>query len=206
MAIKQRCPRDRCELHGGVASTKELTMRNAIRKASTHVLYRIFDRHGHLLYIGITNDAGRRFVQHLYSQPWAKQMTDIKLEHFKTRWELAEAEIAAIQAEHPKYNKTHSIISPPEVIGTVVNNGRVANIFGPDANNFYTGGPDKREWREPRIRIPLPCPECCMPYVYQRCDARGETTDDIVHCYDDDCGWTGPRDILYSFPKRGKPL
>lgn len=77
--------------------------------AGPHILYRCFNAAGELLYIGITNDPNNRFNLHASSTPWWTDVTDIRLDKsFASRWELEEAERAAILAEIPLHNTDHN--------------------------------------------------------------------------------------------------
>lgn len=70
-------------------------------------LYRLFDSEGELLYVGIAGNPGRRFEQHKEDKPWWGDVANVRLEHFETRHEAADAERVAIQSEMPRHNKTH---------------------------------------------------------------------------------------------------
>lgn len=74
-------------------------------------LYRMFNRDGDLLYIGISNDPVLRLSQHANEKPWVKREV--------TKWEIEPtsypsfaaalaAERKAIEAEHPRYNVVHN--------------------------------------------------------------------------------------------------
>lgn len=71
------------------------------------VLYRMFNRAGDLLYVGITADIGMRFAQHSATQPWWKSVGRIAVEHHDDRPSVERAERAAIRAEAPLYNRVH---------------------------------------------------------------------------------------------------
>jgi predicted GIY-YIG superfamily endonuclease len=73
-----------------------------------HTLYRFWSRDGVLLYIGITSDAFTRFKAHSRSKDWFLEVHSATLDHFESRDELAEAEIAAIKREKPLYNVAHN--------------------------------------------------------------------------------------------------
>ena len=72
-------------------------------------LYRMFDASGALLYIGVSKDFGRRWKEHARTQPWWDDVQRQTADWFPSRRDAAEAEVAAIQAESPKYNVTHAI-------------------------------------------------------------------------------------------------
>jgi len=70
-----------------------------------HILYRAFGEAGELLYIGITNDLRDRFGQHERNTPWWYLVFSCEIERCPDRATLELAEISAIQAENPKYNR-----------------------------------------------------------------------------------------------------
>lgn len=72
-----------------------------------HQLYRIHDRHGRLLYVGISFDLARRLGQHAHAKPWWSQVTRIDVEQHPDRASAAQAEAAAIATEHPLHNVVH---------------------------------------------------------------------------------------------------
>ena len=67
-------------------------------------LYRSFDEHGALLYVGISHSAMQRLGQHKAKSIWHKQCVHVELEHFDSRKEALEAEDNAIKAESPMFN------------------------------------------------------------------------------------------------------
>ncbi len=73
-----------------------------------YTLYRFWDRSGLLLYIGITGDPETRWRTHGSQKTWWREVCRVTVEHFSDRLSLEAAEIAAIDAEAPKYNVTHN--------------------------------------------------------------------------------------------------
>lgn len=67
-------------------------------------LYRMYDTLGTLLYIGITQQQSRRFDQHNQDKPWWSEVAEIRVQHYPDRRAVEIAELAAIAAEHPRYN------------------------------------------------------------------------------------------------------
>lgn len=69
-------------------------------------LYRILADDGALLYVGKSNDALRRFVEHLKAQQWAGEICDHIRDRrvFATEAEVLAAERAAIESERPRFN------------------------------------------------------------------------------------------------------
>ena len=85
----------------------------AIRRlADMHAVYRLFDEAGNLLYIGKSGRAGGRFDDHAIKAWWPLVRT-ITLEWHDTAAQAALAEIRAIQAEHPRYNKARPQLKRP---------------------------------------------------------------------------------------------
>lgn len=78
----------------------------------THALYRFYDRHGALLYIGLTNDPGRRWQRHSETQPWWYDVARIDIETHPSREAVRAAERAAIQTERPKHDVRMNSSSP----------------------------------------------------------------------------------------------
>lgn len=74
---------------------------------TTHALYRFFAENGELLYVGITNDPGRRWGQHAHDKPWWHEVTRAEIERHPDRPAALLAEKAAIVAERPRYNVLH---------------------------------------------------------------------------------------------------
>jgi hypothetical protein len=68
-------------------------------------LYRWFDAEDRLLYVGITNDIGRRTDRHAYLQPWWTNVARSTVEWFPSRPEALAAEARAIRDEYPTYNR-----------------------------------------------------------------------------------------------------
>ncbi|MHC9292031.1 GIY-YIG nuclease family protein [Mycobacterium sp. LTG2003] len=69
------------------------------------VLYRFFDEDGGLLYIGKTVQAWERFSQHRRGSAFFAEAATITLQRgFATELQLAEAEVAAIRTEEPRFN------------------------------------------------------------------------------------------------------
>ena len=69
------------------------------------MLYRHFDETGALLYVGISLSAITRLRQHRDRSVWFSQIKSITITQFETRADAKIAEKAAIQTEHPVYNK-----------------------------------------------------------------------------------------------------
>lgn len=85
------------------------------RKTGRTALYRIWGEAGQLLYIGISNDFGRRWKEHAKQQPWWAEMRRLAVDEWlDSRKAAQQAEEAAIKAEGPKYNKRHAAAPGPQ--------------------------------------------------------------------------------------------
>lgn len=74
---------------------------------TSHALYRFFDDHGALLYVGITNNPGRRWARHETDRPWWHEVHHVELERHPDRGAVLDAERKAIREEKPRYNVVH---------------------------------------------------------------------------------------------------
>lgn len=70
-------------------------------------LYRHFDEDGVLLYLGVTDDPGRRRVEHERVSSWSAAVASTTIEKFSTRAVALNAERAAVIAECPKFNRVY---------------------------------------------------------------------------------------------------
>lgn len=71
-------------------------------------LYRWYDAHGVLLYVGVSENAARRAFEHAGEKPWWQDVAQAVVEHHETRVAAEEAERIAIRAERPLHNVTHA--------------------------------------------------------------------------------------------------
>jgi hypothetical protein len=73
-------------------------------------LYRFFSEDGELLYVGISRDPHERFVEHLRSQPWAREVGRWELDRrvFVDELEARAMERLAIMRGRPCYNVVHN--------------------------------------------------------------------------------------------------
>jgi predicted GIY-YIG superfamily endonuclease len=78
-----------------------------------HALYRFFDNNGALLYVGITLNPGNRWAAHQDDKPWWTEVASITVQTYPDRRCVLNAERAAIQAEHPRYNIQHQTRQTP---------------------------------------------------------------------------------------------
>lgn len=77
-------------------------------EAAPTALYRLFDEAGRLLYIGITTNPEQRFSSHASTAPWWPLVADKKVEWLSNRQGAERAEVEAIKAEGPLYNRAGS--------------------------------------------------------------------------------------------------
>lgn len=75
------------------------------RPAET-ALYRHFDAAGRLLYVGISNNALRRLLQHREKAHWFTLISRVDIQWLPSRRLALDAEAIAIIDEHPAWNKT----------------------------------------------------------------------------------------------------
>jgi hypothetical protein len=75
-------------------------------------LYRHFDEHGALLYIGISARTVRRLAGHKKASAWFSSIAYVEVERFSTRAAARQAEIEAITRERPRHNLAHSSPHP----------------------------------------------------------------------------------------------
>lgn len=75
---------------------------------TNHNLYRFYDVGGKLLYVGITSNPRLRFAQHRKLKPWWNDIATREIVHYRSRAELAAAEVKAIKKERPLYNIAHA--------------------------------------------------------------------------------------------------
>jgi excinuclease UvrABC nuclease subunit len=74
------------------------------RGRQEHVVYRMYDEDGRLLYIGVTCSMKRRLYAHRKATPWFHEIACLTSVPFEHRRAAFEAEAAAIRAEQPLYN------------------------------------------------------------------------------------------------------
>ena len=67
-------------------------------------LYRHWDVHGCLLYVGISGASLQRLLAHRSLSPWYQDIATVTIEKFETRAAACRAEAAAIKSEMPAYN------------------------------------------------------------------------------------------------------
>jgi prevent-host-death family protein len=88
-------------------------------------LYRLIDAGGVLLYVGISDDVGRRWSQHLKQKTWWPQVHRQTVDWHPSRAAAEAAEAAAIQIEQPVHNVRHSVNPRPRVTQDLLSGGIV---------------------------------------------------------------------------------
>jgi hypothetical protein len=71
-------------------------------------LYRHYDPHGDLVYVGVSLSPLRRNEKHAASSNWRHMILRILIEPFASRQEALSAETRAIREEFPRFNKVHN--------------------------------------------------------------------------------------------------
>lgn len=74
-----------------------------------HVLYRLYDSDGKLLYIGRTSDLRARFSAHAIHQLWWHEVARCTVDFYPNLEALVVAEINAIRTEQPQHNITYNM-------------------------------------------------------------------------------------------------
>ena len=69
-----------------------------------HILYRLFDDAGDLLYVGITNRWSRRSGEHSRTKSWWPLVARVEEHSFPDRASVEAAEKEAIRSENPRHN------------------------------------------------------------------------------------------------------
>lgn len=75
---------------------------------STTTLYRFYDAHDRLLYVGISERGPERWKAHRKEKPWWTDVARTTTEHYGDRQAALDAERAAIIAEQPLHNVVHN--------------------------------------------------------------------------------------------------
>lgn len=67
-------------------------------------LYRLYDKSGVLLYVGVAQSLLTRMNQHRLNARWFRDVVRVDVQHFDHRGDALAAETEAIETEKPKYN------------------------------------------------------------------------------------------------------
>ena len=71
---------------------------------SIQYLYRLFDKEGTLLYIGVTDNLSRRIAEHS-RKPWGPEIADISSELVLGRQKALDREAKTVERERPLHNR-----------------------------------------------------------------------------------------------------
>jgi hypothetical protein len=129
-----------------------------------HMVYRLFDKAGTLLYVGCSHRVFSRLEAHISKQPWRYDLATVQVTWFDN-WPLAAAaEQEIINAEKPKYNKL--VMKDPSRVGACGERSRNAHPKG----DGYTC-PRCHGYKPDRIQAY--CKPCTRTYQEERRIARG---------------------------------
>jgi predicted GIY-YIG superfamily endonuclease len=73
-----------------------------------HLVYKLFDAMGALLYVGITHRGPTRLAEHYRRKSWFNEVVRVEFERFKTREICAAREAFLIKALSPRHNIQHN--------------------------------------------------------------------------------------------------
>lgn len=68
------------------------------------IVYRLYDEHHALLYVGVTNNVDRRMAEHSVDKVWWMEVADIEFDCYGDREEAELEERIVIWQERPRYN------------------------------------------------------------------------------------------------------
>lgn len=116
-------------------------------------LYRHFDKHNDLLYVGISLSAIGRLSQHSDVSHWFHHISRVTIEWFPTRREALSAEREAIRKENPRHNKQHKSVQSSQPKAPLPQ----SEIL----NQLCTGGRRRRRLRkrDPIQLVPITLPD-----------------------------------------------
>jgi hypothetical protein len=99
-----------------MAKLDDLRVIATLRRKS-HCLYRHYDRHRALLYVGISLSAVQRLDGHHRDSHWFDEIATITIERFSNREKAEAAEKKAIIEEKPLHNVLHSLTAKKHHMG-----------------------------------------------------------------------------------------
>lgn len=113
MGTANSCPEGGPELFYGMWDFEDVTLVRAVKWGAPETpvptaLYRLRDKAGGLLYVGITDNPERRWKDHEKDKPWWPQVAARSIEWLPTRGLALTAEAKAIRAERPRHNLQHN--------------------------------------------------------------------------------------------------
>lgn len=74
------------------------------RRPHPSSVYRIYDEHATLIYVGVTDRGHKRQSEHVQTKPWAWEIAETHWEHFRTRKAALNRERELIATKHPRHN------------------------------------------------------------------------------------------------------
>lgn len=97
------------------------------------VLYRHYDAHGRLLYVGVAVNTKKRLQEHAAAGAvWVSDVARSTFERFRTHKDVLDAEIMAIKNEAPLWNILHSgsiasrVLNTTRMLSSASDNSRLA--------------------------------------------------------------------------------
>lgn len=104
-------------------------------------VYRFYDRHGQLLYVGMTSDTDERFKVHARKATWWPEAARHEIEWHSTRDDAATAEKAAVKTERPRWNSHSGGGGRPATGKTPIRSlGRIGHLWDEAAELAATRG------------------------------------------------------------------
>jgi hypothetical protein len=84
--------------------------RSGRRERALQQLYRLLDRDGKLIYVGVSGSALARLSEHAKTKAWFAEVVRIDIEHHAcTRRQIEEREAEVIAKENPRYNSRNPV-------------------------------------------------------------------------------------------------
>jgi hypothetical protein len=117
-------------------------------------VYRLFDKEGRLLYVGIAFDPEKRWKDHVVFKSWWPDVARKDIEWRDTRMLALAAEAEAIRSEHPMYNSKGNDL--PHVIPPVRSKTAMPNRLirvGDDWTSYAAACEDKGISRSDDLRL-----------------------------------------------------
>lgn len=127
----------------------------------TWIVYTLFDRHGNLLYAGMTTDLPRRLYEHGQSKPWFSDVVKCLQVQHATAQSARDAECSIIAGGDCLYNRNITDFCPRCRAQLRANNGRAPYCI--DCQRVYNRGRKIRQGWKPRPAATLICPKCGGP-------------------------------------------
>lgn len=78
------------------------------KQTGRHMVYKLYDARGDLLYIGITDRGPVRLAEHYRHKPWFGDVMRVEFERYETRTDSEDRERILIRKHGPRYNIQHN--------------------------------------------------------------------------------------------------